>query len=279
MKIWINVLVMSSMAVLLSGCFGDGVEKCDNDSVKGTVKEILLENGVKVLIENQARKSIDEEKVRVLLAKEIKKARFGLLEAHIQEEIENYNEGIDKKNESIEAENRYSEVKKPLIKPIDGRPIMADLEKYKAIIDAFEPINSSDSFTKYFEAKVLSQNPLFALNMGYIKRGWVTPNMNDNDKLHWFKAYYIGGNEFTKVDNFIYDERQKIIKELSAKEVERITKSLDIVNIRELALDSKVKMRQCEASVKLNDNVSEKIFKYSVRQQDDGGYLVEVKFR
>ncbi len=81
------------------------------------------------------------------------------------------------------------------------------------------------------------------------------------------------------MDNFIYDERQKIIKELSAKEVERITKSLDIVNIRELALDSKVKMRQCEASVKLNDNVSEKIFKYSVRHQDDGGYLVEVKFR
>lgn len=41
MKIWINILAMSGMAVLLSGCFDGGIPSCDSDEAKKVVKNII----------------------------------------------------------------------------------------------------------------------------------------------------------------------------------------------------------------------------------------------
>lgn len=285
MRLCVKVFGIAGLAILFTGCFGDGVETCDNASVKETTKEILLKNGVQGVIENQAIQSVEDEKVYALVAKEVKAARFGLLEAKIQNIIEDENDGIYEKNEKIKADNRYSEIKKPLNPLVDGSPIIQDLEKYKSMIDAFEPINSSDSFAKFFEAKILLQRPLplFVSYMAEHPCSWGTDGCKNDEwkAMNSFKSYHLSSSakDLKVVEDFIRQKRNEIIKELSKKEVEKITKTLDIVNIRELSVDKKAKMRQCEASVKLNDNVSNKIFKYSIRHQDDGRYLIQVNFR
>lgn len=270
----IKFMVMSLMALMLSGCFDDGIEKCDSKDVKEVTKEILMDNGIRGLIETQARKSVDIKSVDLLAQKALKTARYDLIKQTIEEFIDGENKRIAQENKKIEADNRYGEIKKPLIEVIDVTPILDDLKKYKDIINNFEPINENDSFKKYFEANILSKSPSFALAIGEINCPF--PNKTDQNKLDWgnrvvFPSYRLFGEQ-----SFVESLTNAKVKELSKNEVERITKTLDIVNIRETSLDQKSKTRQCEANLKLNEQVG-KVFKIQIRKLDDGGFRVEVK--
>lgn len=280
-KFILKLMIIFLTATIFVGC-GDNVEKCDNDSVKGTVKEILLKNGIQIVIENQAKQSLDKELIASLIAKEIKKARFILLEEKLENMIEGKNDKINEENEKIKADNRYSETKKPLIPLIDGRVIIQDLEKYKTMIDSFEPINSSDNFTRFFQEKILSKRP-FPIFVSFMAQicpwGAITCNQSDNQIVQTFEMHYFFGNDLRTIPDFRANKEDKIVKELSKKEVERISRTLDVVNIRELSVNSKTQTRQCEANMKLNDNIGTKIFKYNIRHQDDGSYLVQADFR
>jgi hypothetical protein len=272
MKLALKFIMMFLVAFAFSGCLDGGIEKCDAPNIKETVVKIFMDNGLKYEIEARAEKTVDKEKVAVLVEKELKTARYGLIKANIQEFVDKKNKGCIESNEKIEAENRYSEVKKPLCKPTDGAILLADLEQYKTIIDNFEPINKSDSFEEYFKANVLSKSPLFALELGKKEAfGNMTP-------LEAYMIYYF--NSASGFSGAIRDKKikieDKILKELSKKEVENITKTLDIVNIRSISTDEKSKTRQCEANVKLNGQVGS-VFQFRVRKLDDGGSRVEVK--
>lgn len=159
---------------------------------------------------------------------------------------------------------------------LDGRLIVQDLEKYKSIIDAFEPINSSDSFQKYFEAKSPFTISFICTADGSCKSfSFYIAKRYRWQTCLWFKYSYFTGDEVAEVSGGI---REKIIEGYQ-KECWKITKTLDIVNIRELSIDrKKLKWDSVKPMWNFNDNVG-KIFKYSIRNQDNGGYYIEVKFR
>jgi|GEM_PF-4626510 len=66
MKSWVNVAVLSSMVIMLSGCFGDSAPKCDSKEAKELVKQIAkkytrIEDTNIITLENITTDGIDKE--------------------------------------------------------------------------------------------------------------------------------------------------------------------------------------------------------------------------
>ncbi len=86
MKLWVNILVLSGMTMILSGCLGESAPECDSKEAKNLVINILTKDrnlmsnplgyGVHVILANvvvqKEGSEISEEQLNIGIEREIK---------------------------------------------------------------------------------------------------------------------------------------------------------------------------------------------------------------